>query len=161
VGGSELQVLLVRPYQRVCSRGYTQHTQEPGKDFALILDCLEMGKTPPCTWMDQIFILKVLKLYNKDRTAHDFPANMKTNRMSEAFDTRYERIAGLPMAAGSIIAEPALLEKVAGAVVVSNAPARFALLKEAPLLKEVDRAVASLSAPAPRSALEAHTSSQF
>jgi hypothetical protein len=34
---------------------------------------------------------------------HGFPANMQKHRTLEAFDDRFERIAALPMADGSII----------------------------------------------------------
>jgi hypothetical protein len=55
------------------------------------------------SWMDQIFKLEALKLYNKNGTPHNFPANMQRTLTLEAFNTRYERIAALPMAAGRII----------------------------------------------------------
>jgi hypothetical protein len=84
--------------------GYTRHIQERGEDFALILDCLETGKNPSGTWMEQIFRIEALKLYEKNGKAHGFPAGMQRHRTLEAYYTRYERIAALPMAAGRIIA---------------------------------------------------------
>ena len=67
--------------------GYIRHIQEPGKDFNLIVDCLEMGKNPPGTWMEQIFKIETLKLYAKDGTAHDFPVNMQPTNSCTIFAT--------------------------------------------------------------------------
>jgi hypothetical protein len=83
--------------------GYIRYIQESGKDFVLIPDCLETGSHPPGTWMDQIFKLEALKLYNKNGTVHGFPANMLRNIPLESFDERFHRIAAMRMADGSII----------------------------------------------------------
>jgi hypothetical protein len=80
--------------------GFIRHIQEPGKDFVLIPDCLETGSHPPGTWMDQIFAIQALKMYSKDGTHHKHPANMQMHLQLEGFeDTRFKRIAALPMAA--------------------------------------------------------------
>ena len=83
--------------------GYIRRIQEPGKDFSLILDCLETGKTPPGTWMDQIFKIEALQLYNKGGTVHVFPSNMHKSKSLESFTARYEQIAALKMADGRSI----------------------------------------------------------
>ncbi len=66
---------------------YIGHIQEPGTDFVLIADCLETGKNPPGTWMEQIFKIETLKLYAKDGTAHDFPVNMQPTNSCTIFAT--------------------------------------------------------------------------
>ena len=78
--------------------GYIRHIQEEGKDFSLILDCLETGAQPNGTWMERLLKLEVLKLYKANGEPHDSPANMQPARVLESFDTRYKRIAALRMA---------------------------------------------------------------
>jgi serine/threonine protein kinase len=84
--------------------GYIRHIQESeGGGFSLLLDCVEMGAQPKGAWMEQIFQVEALKLYDADGNHHDFPAGMQPAKTLESFDDRYKRIAASRMADGHVL----------------------------------------------------------
>jgi hypothetical protein len=84
--------------------GYIRHIQESGGGrFSLLLDCVEMGAQPKGAWMEQIFQVEALKLYEANGNSHDFPAGMQPSKTLESFDERYTRIAATPMADGHVL----------------------------------------------------------
>jgi serine/threonine protein kinase len=84
--------------------GYIRHIQESKKGgFSLLLDCVEMGAHPKGDWMEQIFQVEALKLYDANGNPHGFPAGMQPAKTLESFDDRYKRIAATPMADGHVL----------------------------------------------------------
>jgi hypothetical protein len=87
------------------------HIQESGQQFSLLLDCVEMESQPSGAWVDQVFKLEALQLYEANGKPHNFPANMQPALTLESFDKRYQRIASQPMADSHVLVPRVTLDE--------------------------------------------------
>lgn len=74
--------------------GCARHVLEKESDFCLLVDCVEMNRTPTGLWLENFLSFKSLFIFDQEGTKQT-PAQMQRAFPSESFDDRIERIASM------------------------------------------------------------------
>ncbi|KAL7579155.1 hypothetical protein ACA910_019176 [Epithemia clementina (nom. ined.)] len=87
----------------------TSSRQGRTKDIShvcLLLDCIETGRTTLGGWMDRVYTIQALRLYDHHGLQHPFPANMQRAKAGQSFDCRIQKLAELEFANGQVLVRP-------------------------------------------------------